>query len=294
MRIQILRQLRRLHSLRASDPVEEDLRGWNSYKPPVKPRRYLSLAIADVAYKYCPTKRDVYLRKVLNQQGEQREQLSLGRAVHDTISLASREVSRLFSLGLPPYEVAERALARANRARSLCPEKFTEFCVKVYKRFVLDLVSDSFDSTGFFPVISEFRVDGSPLGLSPRLSVDAVTALSLVLEVKVGYHQDFHRLALAGYAMALESSLELPVDFGALIYVNGVQQNEPEVHYQVFYVSSDLRKEFLDSRDEVIQLVEEGKDPGKPAFCPTSCPFFSQCNPGLKAKPKQEEALVKA
>ena len=93
MRSQIIRQLRLLHSYRASDPIEEDLRGWNYHMPPIKPRRYLSLSIGDVAYKYCPTKRDVYLRRVLRIQGEQKP------VIHEIIRYVSNEMTRLLYSG---------------------------------------------------------------------------------------------------------------------------------------------------------------------------------------------------
>ncbi|QGA53938.1 type I-A CRISPR-associated protein Cas4/Csa1 [Sulfolobus sp. E5-1-F] len=278
MRSQIIRQLRRLHSYRASDPIEEELRGWNYHMPPIKPRRYLGLSMSDVAYRYCETKRDVYLRKVLKVQGEQRASLLLGQAIHEIVRNVSNEVIKLLSSGYKPWNVLE-TLFRSNKiVRNVCPQQFIKYCEEVYKAYALDLLSDFSDSTSFVPVISEFKVDGSPLGLSSRLSVDAIMQLSLVVEMKVGSSQEFHRLALAGYGMALESALELPIDFGALIYVNGVTINSPEFKVEVFYISPDIRKEFLDARDEVIDMVSQEKDPGMPVSCSPSCPFLNYCN----------------
>ncbi|QKR00728.1 type I-A CRISPR-associated protein Cas4/Csa1 [Metallosphaera tengchongensis] len=271
MRSQITRQLRRLHSYRASDPVDEDLRGWNYHTPPVKPRSYLSLSIGDVAYRYCETKRDVYLRKVIKVKGEQTPLLSLGQQVHEIIASSSRDISRLLAQGLPPYEVLE-VVGRRRYGNCSSP-----YCEKVKKAFSFFLLSDASDSSEFIPMISEFRVDGSPLGLSRWLSADAVAQLSMVVEIKVGNPQDFHRLALSGYALALESALELPIDFGALIYVNGLNNRFPDIRTEVYYISTDLRKEFLDARDEVIEMVIEEKDPGLSSSCSTGCPFYSYC-----------------
>ncbi|MCH4816219.1 MAG: type I-A CRISPR-associated protein Cas4/Csa1 [Candidatus Micrarchaeia archaeon] len=278
MRSQIVRQLRRLHSYRASDPIEEELRGWNYHMPPVKPRRYLGLSMSDVAYRYCETKRDVYLRKVLKVQGEQRTPLLLGQAIHEIVKSVSNEIVKLLSSGYKPWNILEILFRNNKIAKSICPQQFIKYCEEVYKAYALDLLSDFSDSTSFIPVINEFKVDGTPLGLSSRLSVDAIMQLSLVVEMKVGSVQEFHKLALAGYGMALESALELPIDFGALIYVNGITTTSPEFKIEVFYVSSDLRKEFLDARDEVIDMVSQEKDPGMPVSCSPSCPFLSYCN----------------
>uniref|UniRef100_A0A0F2LKI4 CRISPR-associated protein Cse1 n=1 Tax=Candidatus Aramenus sulfurataquae TaxID=1326980 RepID=A0A0F2LKI4_9CREN len=271
MRSQVLRQLRRLHSYRASDPIDEDLRGWNYHSPPIKPRAYLSLSIADVAYRYCDSKRDVYLRKVLKMKGEQTPSLTLGQQVHELIALISRDVTRLLAQGLPAYEVLEVI----NKKRY--STSFSPFLEKFKKAFAFYLLSDASDSSGFIPLISEFRVDGTPLGLSPRLSADAISQISMVVEVKVANYQDFHKLALAGYALALESAFELPVDFGALIYVNGINEKHPEIRTEAYYLSTDLRKEFIDTRDEVIDMLLEEKDPGLASNCQSSCPFYSYC-----------------
>jgi len=276
MRSQIIRQLRLLHSYRASDPIDEELRGWNYHIPPIKPRRYLSLSIGDVAYKYCPTKRDVYLRRVLRIQGEQKPALQLGQAVHEIIRYVSNELSKLLFSGYKPWDALEILFRKSKIIKDICPQQHWKYCENVYKALALDLVSDASDSTSFLPAISEFKVDGSPLGLSPRLSVDAIVQLSLVVEFKVGGMQEFHKLALAGYALALESALEVPIDFGALIYVNGINSS-PDFKVEVYYISSDLRKEFLDARDEVIDMLTEEKDPGVPVSCPSSCPFLSYC-----------------
>ncbi|ACP45047.1 CRISPR-associated protein, Csa1 family [Sulfolobus islandicus Y.G.57.14] len=278
VRSQIIRQVRRLHSYRASDPIEEELRGWNYHMPPIKPRRYLGLSMSDVAYRYCDTKRDVYLRRVLKVQGEQRSALVLGQSVHEVLASVSNEIVKLLSLGYKPWAAIEAIFRKVNKVSNLCPQQFFKFCEEVYKAFALDLISDFSDSTSFLPIISEFRVDGTPLGLSSRLSVDAITQLSLVVEIKVANTQEFHKLALAGYALALESALELPIDFGSLIYVNGINKNMPEFKYEVYYISPDLRKEFIDARDEVIDMVSEGRDPGMPTACSPSCPFLNYCN----------------
>ncbi|AWR98103.1 type I-A CRISPR-associated protein Cas4/Csa1 [Acidianus sulfidivorans JP7] len=279
MRSQIIRQLRRLHSYRASDPIEEELRGWSYHMPPIKPRRYLGLSMSDVAYRYCETKRDVYLRKVLKVQGEQKTPLLLGQAIHEIVRSVSNEIVKLLSSGYKPWNVIDILFRNNKIVRNICPQQFIKYCEEVYKAYSLDLLSDFSDSTSFIPVISEFKVDGSPLGLSSKLSVDAIMQLSLVVEMKVGYSQEFHKLALAGYGMALESALELPIDFGALIYVNGINNNNsPEFKVEVFYISPDIRKEFLDARDEIIDMLSQEKDPGMPSSCSPSCPFLNYCN----------------
>ncbi|MFP3189524.1 MAG: CRISPR-associated protein Cas4 [Sulfolobaceae archaeon] len=42
-------------------------------------------------------------------------------------------------------------------------------------------------------------------------------------------------------------------------------------------MSPDLRRVFLDKRDEVIDLIQNGRDPGKPVKCFENCPFYGVC-----------------
>src|SRR5207302_6749102 len=52
------------------------------------------------------------------------------------------------------------------------------------------------------PVTVELSLDGRHLGLSPHVSVDAVSFPNLaVFDVKFGQREDFHRLSTTGYAL---------------------------------------------------------------------------------------------
>ena len=45
-------------------PVAEELRGWSWHQPPLKPVYDRPLGVYEVAGKYCPTGRDLFLRRV--------------------------------------------------------------------------------------------------------------------------------------------------------------------------------------------------------------------------------------
>ena len=56
------------------------------------------------------------------------------------------------------------------------------------------------------------RIDGSLIGLSPNLRVDALVSGNLIIDFKVGRKFENHELALAAYTLALEANLEVRVD----------------------------------------------------------------------------------
>ena len=271
--------LKRLHRVREYDPVPDELRGWHYYSPPVKPKSYMGLTMGEIAYDYCPTKRDVYLRRVLNERGSEKSQLVYGQAIHRVFSKALSDVRRMYVIGKDPFDIVKESYLE----QEFCPQEIYDYCKKVYGNLILIWSSQlaeakafyGGDSVGFLPWSTEVRVDGSAIGMSDRLVIDALGEFTLI-EVKTGKREDFHKLALAGYALAIESVTETPMDYGLLVYINGYP-NDVEIRFEGHYISPDLRRVFLDKRDEVIDLIQNGRDPGKPVKCPENCPFYGVC-----------------
>jgi CRISPR-associated protein Csa1 len=285
-RLEIVRGLRKLHHIRSRDPVPEELRGWSYHTPPVKPRAYLGLGVGEVAYRYCETRRDLYLRRVVRARGDSsKPPLANGASIHRIFSEASKAVRALALMGRDGPEIYEELSKKAGEVASkTCPEDSKGQCEKLYRYLTLMWSAEvskarisfgSQDAAGLIPWISELRVDGTLVGLSDRLSIDALAEPSIVIEIKTGQRRSFHRLALAGYALAIESSLEIPVDYGALIYIN--INGEIDINIETHYISPDLRKEFIDARDEAIDLILSGRDPGIARNCPETCPFLEIC-----------------
>jgi CRISPR-associated protein Csa1 len=277
----ISRLLRRLHNLRASDPVEEDLRGWNWFREPLKPRAYLGLGVSEVAYTYCPTRRDVWLRRVVGERGEPSRPMLLGRLIHEVFRESLRSAMRLNYSWMPAEEVGYRLIAgseaEAERIASK-PEyeplggEAVEIAKRLYRRLAVYWAS-WMGETGAPPWLAEFNIDGSHLGLSRRLRVDALAPL-LPVEVKYSGWRDDYPIALAGYALALESVVEVPIDYGLVILVNN---GGSSITVEPVYIGNGYRMEFIRRRDEVIDIILSQQDPGKPSRCPRECPFRRIC-----------------
>jgi len=289
--------------------VSEELRGWNwdsgILSPPLKG---VLLSVSDVAARYCPTRRDVYLKYVEGVVVKPTLPMVEGRVYHNVISGVVLEVKRkLYSLGLVSgYELYEslvescearvrdivlhnvRVLEEEPRSEDV--ERMVVRGVRLWKFLALQFAAsvDRYVSVHghldvdsvvaeAVPHIVEYKVDGSPLGLSKELSVDVLYPGYTVVEVKTGSRQDFHRLYLAGYALAFEADKEIPVNMGVLIYVRAGRSPTPFFKIEEYVVSDELRREFIEARDEVFEIIENERDPGKPLRCYPYCPYYKYC-----------------
>jgi len=267
----LLGSLRRLHRLREQDPVEEECRGWNWDRPPLRPRAYLGLGVSEVACRYCPTGRDVHLRR-MGVEGGRTQPLVDGSLVHAVFHAASCDVRRGLMDGARGWEVYERLAARAReRVKELgAVEERHAWLVDLYKLLAITWCAEEWAW-----LFTEYRVDGTVLGLARNLRVDGLAEGGVVVEVKHGRPQYFHKHALAGYALALEANLEVPFDYGVLIYFTcngGVG-----VGWEPVYLSTTLRREFLERRDELIDVLVSGREPPRAANCPEACPYRGVC-----------------
>ncbi len=278
----IARHLRRLHRLRAADPVEERLRGWNWKDPPLRPRYDFQLGVSEVAYRYCPTRRDLFVRRVLGIQARPSRPMLKGRVVHAAFHLSANDLMRLvLGDGVNVVDAVAAlmsdALERGKRVLELAgvaePDAELErFAARVYRRMVLEWGGWILE-TRSPPWLTEWEVDGSLLGLSKRLRVDAL-AFGVVVEVKYGRWSDSYPVALAGYALALEANLETPFDYGLVIMVNG---DGSRLEIEPVYIGNEEREAFIRARDEAAEMIASKSDPGRPHSCPDSCPFRPVC-----------------
>lgn len=276
-----LKNIRRLYELARKDPVDEDLRGWNWDKPPVKPRAYLGLTVSEIASKYCPTRRDLWLKRVVKTQGEPTEQMTIGRTVHRIFHRVFNEVRKIAVDNTPGWKIYEELASRAREDTGL----EEEWAIDLYKTLLLTIAAEidfnqsitGYGYTSWFPWLTEFHVDGSLLGLSNSLSIDALTEGGVVVEIKYGKPMEFHKLAPTGYAMALEANLEIPFDYGLIIYVNGIPDKRPKITLKPVYISNTLRRWFLDERDNIIDMLLSNEEPPAEPNCNIQCPYKKVC-----------------
>lgn len=279
--------------------VSEDLRGWSWDRPPLKPAYDAPLAMYEVAGKYCASGRDVYLRRVQRVLAAPNRAMLEGRALHQVLARMIIEAKRLI------YEYGAACIGHLERLRELPHPSLEGSPLSEEERKVLGTkmgVVRAYEARRIvervesvlarqphvgpdglvalaLPVSVEVRLSGRYLGLSEHLAVDAITfAETIVADVKFGPREEFHRLGTTGYALVLESLYEAPVNIGCIVYVQ-FRDDRLVIERDLHIIGDELRRWFIDERDEKMRLVSEEWDPGLPAACYPTCPYLLVCNP---------------
>ncbi|MCS7107663.1 MAG: type I-A CRISPR-associated protein Cas4/Csa1 [Acidilobaceae archaeon] len=249
--------MKTLHEQRERDPIPPELRGWSWDRPPVKPRAKLGLAVSDIAYGYWCGWRDLWYKKKYGIAPEPGLPAQQGREVHKAFRQAIYDVNSL-SLNGRPWDI--------GRLLSTAENRFSGEVAQLYKQFLVIFAGEATvsaatrGSTGAGPRwLAEYKINGWHLGLSSQLRVDAVGSAGVVVEVKSGKRGRWQEISTTGYALSLESSTKVPVDYGVLVNVN--LQNGITVTVDPIYISPDLRREFLKARDEAIDALLSDKEP---------------------------------
>ncbi|MEM1550139.1 MAG: type I-A CRISPR-associated protein Cas4/Csa1 [Candidatus Methanomethylicia archaeon] len=301
------RLITRLKRLYGSSSISDELRGWNwsndILSPPVDD---VFLSVSEVANRYCPNYRDVYLRRVVNVSAPISFKTVRGWIYHDICSgIYSLVRGKLYSHGL--VRGCELFMLLMNER-----EKFVDSIFKHHNvdRYVKDddynvLKNDSnilFDyivlnvcakldeilcSLSYpkvenvvgklLPAFEEKIVDGRFIGLSKELKVDVFLDNRLVVDIKTGDVRDFHKYTLAGYALAIEADLEVPVDYGVISYLS-IKDGFVKVRNDVFFIDDNIRREFIEIRDKAFDIIQMGEDPGYPVECPDYCIYYDYCS----------------
>ncbi|HHY94904.1 MAG TPA: type I-A CRISPR-associated protein Cas4/Csa1 [Firmicutes bacterium] len=282
--------------------VNEDLRGWNWHHAPLEPLYDVKLALYEVGSKYCPTGRDLYLRRVQGVKPKPNKAMLLGSMFHETlVHIMVRAKRLIYEKGIAGYQEIVRALrdpdvSALERHRSLFTEE--EFqdalrrCLIIWEFETSRIVAriqeylakqpyigeDSLVSLAI-PVVVEQKLDGSFLGLSSNLSADAFTfSEPMGLDLKFGERRPFHRLTTTGYALVMEALHEYPINVGCLIYAE-FRDDRLTISKDFHLIDDEVRQWFIEERDEKMRMIAEEIDPGKAEDCYESCPYFPSCYP---------------
>ncbi|SJZ90901.1 type I-A CRISPR-associated protein Cas4/Csa1 [Selenihalanaerobacter shriftii] len=281
--------------------ISEDLRGWNWNQPPLEPIYDQKLALYEIAGKYCPTSRDLYLKKVEWVGTKWNEAMIEGSILHNTLAellVAAKKLiyvhgvqgqAKIISkLKEPKFKYLEK------RKDELSDSFYNNLKEKVklmwefeYNRLIFrmqELLSkqpyigvDSLVNLTI-PITVEQKLDGSFLGLSSYLSADAFNfSEPMILDLKFGKPRDFHNLTITGYALVMESIYSFPVSLGCIVYPEF--KNGRLILKKDFQIIDDeLRQWFIEERDEKMRIVYEKIDPGIAKDCYQSCPYYKECN----------------
>lgn len=281
--------------------VKEELRGWNWHQAPLDPIYEEKLAVYEASNAYCPTHRDLYVRRVLKAKANPNYFMISGKAFHQIIVNVIENAKKLiYQQGALPQNGLINALRQPPEIswpaemKSLPEEQREELLTKgkyllnyeqgrISARVEEVLTQQPYigaDALAHLaiPVVCEYKLDGRFLGLSQHLSTDALMVSEpMVLDMKFGTPQKFHRLSTTGYALAMEALYETPVNLGCICY-GEFKNGQLIVHRDMHLIDDELRQWFIESRDEKMRMIYEEIDPGLADNCQETCPAYRECH----------------
>jgi len=279
--------LRRLLPQARKDGAHEDLRGWNWMRPPLLPIYDVRLALYEIAGRYCPSRRDVYLRRVLGIKTDPNDAMIEGRVLHNVIAefiLATKRaiyvsgnkcLAALAEIRTPNEDLIKGS-GITDEIRASLTEKVAILWDFEYHR-VIARVQEVLATQPYASPDSIVAL--AFLGLSSHLAADAFTLSEpMMMDVKFGKPRAFHRLTATGYALVMESIYEFPINVGCIVYP-GFRDGHIVLKRDFYMIGDELRQWFINERDELQRLVDEEIDPGVAADCEVNCPHWSHCHP---------------
>jgi len=283
-------------------PVSDMWRGWSWDRPPIEPPyEDINLSIYEVAGQYCESGRDIYLRRVEGIRRPPNLRMLRGLVLHRVVEeVVTRAKVIIYSHGsvsgqflieklmeeaensinkiLEPFDLSEGSKEQLGK-KALSLWRFETWQIGAN----LDRVFSSHQEMGLdalvnmaIPFVVEHRLDGSFLGLSGDLRVDAIS-MGVVLDLKTGKKSPFQELYTTGYALVLEALNEIPYDVGCLVTLEFSPQGNPVIRRWFHLIDEPLRQQFIEERDEKMRIVAEQEDPGPSKNCPNDCPYLDVC-----------------
>ena len=241
-----------------------EFRGWRY--DVVGPRYSARPSVSDVTSP-CPTKRDVWLRRIARVRADG-EALVLGRAVHEVFLYP-------FRIGAEDLHALARGFDRVMRGLDPRVRAYRKQLYDIYRKAVVLAMMAREDGV---PVSVEPSIPGAAIGLSDTLRPDLLVGfipVDIALTSPSIRNCERKELALTGYALAIEAWTGHPVDFGVVLYIslNGYVR----FSWRVVRIDDTLRRRFIDLRDTVARILENSEEPEIADSCPTSCPFREVC-----------------
>ena len=77
--------------------------------------------------------------------------------------------------------------------------------------------------------------------------------------------------------MAFEASRELPINIGVVMYMHFDERGLPQIKMDYHMIDDEWRRRFLETRDTILEIITNERDPGKPPRCYEYCPLKEYC-----------------
>lgn len=284
---------------------------WNLELGNMKP-----LSVGDITNIFCPSRRDIYMKRVLNIKDAKNWGRVTGHLVESCIcgftdkykdnssignsrtykSLAQK--TRRFMIDFSKKNkknVSKLAKFKASPEEDenwlLCQLDYALRHELVMLRATRKLSGNKSDSE----VIQHMEIEPNTkiLGISSPSTPDfVIPSLAAIGDIKTGSEfKDYYRLAAAGYALAYENQKGEgnDINLGLIYYFPTRKKDISFAHLYIFVIDDTLRQEFLDRRDEALLVIKEALSSSKtvPALAERDkhciyCKYMSTCDKSRK------------
>ncbi|OIN98159.1 hypothetical protein COY52_03150 [Candidatus Desantisbacteria bacterium CG_4_10_14_0_8_um_filter_48_22] len=298
-----------------------ELRGYIN-KPPVSvtggiqwdlaEEKIKSLSIDDITNIFCPSRRDIYMKRVLKIKGSKnwgrvtgqlvescmfgfadkyKDNISINRVrTYESLSKKAnlfmadfskknkKEVAELTKFKNSPGEDEDLLLRQLNYALR-------------YELIMLRATRKLSGNKSGSEVIPHMKIEPNTkiLGISSPSTPDfVIPGLSAIGDIKTGFEfKDYYRLAAAGYALAYENQKGVgnDINLGLIYYFPTRKKDISFAHLYIFVIDDTLRQEFLDMRDKALLVMKEAFSVSKtvPALAELDkhciyCKYRSECD----------------
>ncbi|GIU72552.1 MAG: type I-A CRISPR-associated protein Cas4/Csa1 [Candidatus Nitrosocaldaceae archaeon] len=273
---------REAERLARSLDIDEEFRGWSYHEGPLKPPYDVKIPIYIISSNMQFRSKEEYESIIKLNRTNPRKEMVLGMLLHKTMYLVVKEAKEFVyshkevsGNELYNYLIDVRRKNLSNMIDSLqglarvYGNEFLHYLNRLWYFESLQISAnidrinshDRYDPDMLIakaiPFALEYKIDGSKIGLSENLSIDAFGKL-VIFELKTGKMKDYHKLAIAGYALALESILEHPINVGCLVYVSFDEGIVPKIRRYVLPIEEALRRWFIEERDKVMEILALG------------------------------------
>ncbi|AJW71061.1 hypothetical protein NADRNF5_1375 [Nitrosopumilus adriaticus] len=134
-------------------------------------------------------------------------------------------------------------------------------------------------------VLNEEIKEAKAMGFADKITPDFVfhkeKAIGDMKTYQFDQKDQSYKLAITGYALAYEKQHNEDIDCGFILYcLPHKNRFTPLFELEVFPISDVLRKNFIEKRNRLAQMVYKKIKPNLATKCPESCPYLSKCAPG--------------
>ncbi|MBL7130911.1 MAG: CRISPR-associated protein Cas4 [Candidatus Omnitrophica bacterium] len=266
------------------------------------------LSVGEITHLICPTRRDIYMWRVLRKKGKETWGRTTGIILDSCFRSFNNEYKNKSINRIKKYTSIinkstgfisprrARWLSKLSGFKSL-PEENPDWMVKnldyTLRYELVMLKTDRFfwEGSPNHNIDNDLKINpdckkiGLSKGLNPDLFIAQVPAIG---DIKSGHQfEDYFRLTAAGYALAYENEhgTNHDINMGVVYFLPTRQKDICFAHLHIFIIGDKLRQEFLNRRDDALKVLLDAQNQPKkiPDFVDkkkhcVNCKFEDECD----------------